>query len=202
MTSAVPAVVGRSIMRRTRGGSSPLCSARIRSLTTASAWVRALVVADVFEPGRRVVALDPDRRVLEVARQRPVARAVAAADAAGARPWRRGIPATSSSRMTYSIMIAIGPLRGLRSSAEMRFLPAVERVEVEQRLLRATASTQADARRRRASRRPQRAAPCSAPCARRRRPRPSCRAPCRRRSPSGRATAPGRPPSAASTAAR
>ena len=45
----------------------------------------ALVLADIFDPGRAVIALDPERRVGQVAQQRPVARAVAAADAAALR---------------------------------------------------------------------------------------------------------------------
>ena len=41
----------------------------------------ALVVADIFHPGRHVVGLGPDRGVLQVAHQRPLARPVADADA-------------------------------------------------------------------------------------------------------------------------
>ena len=92
----------------------------------------ALVVADIFDPGRRVVASRSTVRGFSRSRsQRPVA----ARRRGGGCGRRSAITArnsgTSSSPMTYSMVIAIGPLRGFEVERQLRLLPAVERVEVE-----------------------------------------------------------------------
>ena len=69
-------------MRCTFGGSAPLCSAWMRSPIAGIGLGAALVVPDIFDPGRHVIGLDPQFRIFEVAHQLPLPRAVAPADAA------------------------------------------------------------------------------------------------------------------------
>lgn len=90
----------------------------------------ALVLSDIFDPGRAVVALDPERRVGQVAQQGPVPGAVAAPDA----------PALRHHGQEGDDVLGLDDVfdgdddrarARLDIDRDLRLAPAAERVEIE-----------------------------------------------------------------------